>query len=107
MIMGDFQHAEGRGSLWPNKKREGKRDPDVRGTGLYRGERIRFAGWLDDKGGPHYSLTIQHDEDRAPAPAGESPLLGSAPAVDPPAAPKPAPNYPEPEPPATDGGIPF
>lgn len=88
----EYVHPDGRLSLWPNRKRAGKRDPDIRGTGTYRGEQVRLSLWLEQKGGPHYEGTIQPMAEPAPdrTQAAETPaLLGEEPAA------------------PGDGGIPF
>ena len=56
-----YELKEGKGSLFPNEKRESEKHPLMTGNGKWRGEEIQLAAWkTKSKSGKEYlSLTFQ------------------------------------------------
>lgn len=73
--MSDFQHREGSGSLFPNKKRDNDKSPNARGDALIGGVLYEISAWTkrDKNGNPWQSLAIKP---KAPRPQTE-PAWGS------------------------------
>ena len=61
-----YQHKEGYGSLFRNKKKESEKQPDMRGDCMYKGEELEIAVWTktDKNGGRFLSLKIQSKKEQ-------------------------------------------
>ena len=66
-----FQHKPDTGSLFKNDKREGRQDPDYRGSALVEGREYWLSAWINTAkkdGSKYMAIKLKaKDEQRAPA----------------------------------------
>lgn len=62
--MSGYQHREGSGSLFPNKK-ERDNHPDWKGDAMFNGQIIEIAGWDKTTAGGKRFISVKVQEKRA------------------------------------------
>lgn len=64
--MSGYQHREGFGSLFPNKK-ERDNHPDMKGDAMFNGVIVEVAGWKKTTGNGKEYISIKIGEKRQPS----------------------------------------
>lgn len=76
--MGEYVPKDGTGSLFRNERKDKESQPDFRGDGIYKGEPLEVALWLNKtrEGKSYFKMSIKPKQAREPKPAHE-PVWGA------------------------------
>ena len=74
-----YEHKEGKATLFKNDKGDNPNRPDYSGDGMYKGELVKIAMWvnINDKGERRMSLNIEPKQQRQEQPKQESPAFST------------------------------